>query len=214
MDRENLKSELKGIRHLLSHLHGEVAALEQAYSGVLSVLRRLEDVAFTDDLTGLLRRNPFFKKWADFMEKSQKAGESCGLIILDIDHFKQVNDQHGHPTGDEVIKKVAALLKNYESPNCFSGRLGGEEFVIAVRGTDAEILGLAEFMRRGTERLHGPVIEPTGKPSEKIQWKCTLSGGVASSKMLGYNTDKLLASADEALYFAKKKGRNQIKAAA
>ena len=59
--------------------------------------------------------------------------------MIDIDHFKRMNDTHGHATGDEVIKRVATLLKQFESPNCIVGRIGGEEFAVAIKGTDAEI---------------------------------------------------------------------------
>jgi diguanylate cyclase (GGDEF)-like protein len=208
-----MEASLEGIRHLLSHLHGEVTALEASHSQMLLVLERLEGVCNTDDLTGLLRRRAFFKKWEALLAECQKFNESCGVLMIDIDHFKKVNDTHGHPTGDEVIKRVAALLKQYESPGCIVARLGGEEFAVAVRGTDAEVLGVAEFIRRGAERLHGPVIGPDGKPSSEVEWKCTLSVGMASAQKAGFDASRLLKSADEALYEAKQKGRNQVRAA-
>ena len=213
MDRERLETSLEGIRHLLSHLHGEVTTLEESYSQVLLVLRKLEGAANVDDLTGLLRRRSFFQKWEALLEECQKLNEVCGVLVIDIDHFKKINDTHGHPTGDEVIKRVSELLKQYESPSCVVSRYGGEEFAIAVRGTDAEILGMAEFIRRGAERLHGPVIGPDGKPSPKISWRCTLSVGMSSSSKTGFEAAKMLKSADDALYVAKQKGRNQVRAA-
>ena len=135
--------------------------------------------------------------------------ESCGILLIDIDHFKNINDTHGHPTGDAVIQRVSDLVKQFESPNCFTGRYGGEEFAVGVRGTDAELLGMAEMMRRGVERLHGEVAGSDGK----VQWKCTVSVGMASVTTEGYDTEKVLAKADEALYVAKKNGRNQVRAA-
>lgn len=213
MARENLETSLKEIRHLLSHLHGEVTALEESYSQILLVLRRFEGVADCDDLTGLLRRKAFFKKWQALLEVCQKTNENCGVLMIDIDHFKQVNDTHGHPTGDEVIKQIGQLLKQYESSNCIASRIGGEEFALAVRGTDAEILGIAELIRRGAERLHGPVVGSDGQAHARIEWKCTLSAGVASARSVGYDPSRLLKAADEALYIAKRKGRNQVRAA-
>lgn len=214
MDSKHLEADLEGIRHLLSHLHGEVTALEASYSQVLRVLRKLEGRAEVDELTGLMRRAPFFEKWQSLLDQCKRLGENCGVLMIDIDHFKSINDNHGHPTGDEVLKRVAGLLQQYESPDCFSGRYGGEEFAVAIRGTDAEILGRAEMIRRGAERLHGPVIGRDGTPSGIVTWKCTLSAGMASSRNEGYDAPRLLQAADTALYEAKRRGRNQVRASA
>jgi diguanylate cyclase (GGDEF)-like protein len=211
--QEKLEAGLKEIRHLLSHLHGEVTALEASYSQVLSVLRKLEGRADLDDLTGLDRRASFFEKWQVLLNECQSLGESCGVLMIDIDHFKKINDTHGHSTGDEVIKRVATLLKQYESPNCVVARIGGEEFAVATCGTDAEVLGLAEFIRRGAERLHGPAVMADGRSDRRVQWKCTLSVGMASTHKVGFDATRLLLTADEALYEAKRKGRNQVRAA-
>ncbi len=213
MNQKNLENKLGEIRHLLSHLHGEVTALEQSYSQILLVLQRVEGVANTDDLTGLLRRRTFFKKWQNLLKECQRLGDDSGVLIIDIDFFKRINDTHGHPTGDEVIKRIALLLKQYESPTCFVSRLGGEEFAIAAHGSDAELLGMAEMIRRRAERLHGPVVGSDGKPLSNIEWKCTVSVGMASTRKSGSEATRLLKTADEALYDAKKKGRNQVSAA-
>lgn len=209
-------AELKGIRQLLSHLHGEITSLESSYSEILGVLRKVEWACNTDDLTGLLRRQAFFHQWNLLLEECQRLNESAGVLLIDIDHFKRINDTHGHPTGDEVLKRVASLLKQYESPQCLVARLGGEEFAVAYRGTDAEGLGLAEFIRRGAERLHGPVTGPPfqkAKESASVHWKCTLSVGVATAQTTGYEPKALIQAADQALYSAKRKGRNQVRSA-
>src|SRR6185437_9722110 len=139
MDREQLKKEasLEEIRHLLSHLHGEVTALEESYSQLLQVLRRIEGAANIDDLTGLLRRRAFFDKWNALLDECQRLNAQNGVLMIDIDHFKRINDTHGHATGDEVIKGVASLLKQFESPNCIVSRMGGEEFAVAIKGSKA-----------------------------------------------------------------------------
>ena len=213
-NQENLQASLKGIQHLLSHLHGEVAALETSYTQVLLVLQKLESAVATDDLTGLLRRNAFFKRWEHLLEECQEVGESCAILLVDIDHFKKINDTHGHPTGDEVIKRIAGLLKDFETPRSFTGRLGGEEFAVVIRGSDAEALGMAEMIRRGAERLHGPVLGKDGEPGGNVDWRCTVSVGMASSSSeRSFEADALIQSADRALYEAKEKGRNQVRAA-
>ncbi len=211
-----VEASLEEIRHLLSHLHGEITVLEESYTQVLQVLRKFEEIAEIDDLTGLLRRKAFFRRWEAILAACEKMNEDCGVILVDIDHFKRINDTHGHPTGDEVLKKVAGLLKSFESPNVVVSRLGGEEFAIAVRGSDAEVLGVAEMIRRGAERLHGPVVGKTPGNSSavaSVEWKCTLSAGTASARKEGFVASALLKSADEALYRAKNSGRNQVCAA-
>jgi diguanylate cyclase (GGDEF)-like protein len=233
MDREQMKeTSLEDIRHLLSHLHGEVTALEESYTQLLQVLRKIEGAANVDDLTGLLRRRAFFDQWNTLLDECQRLNEENGVLMIDIDHFKRINDTHGHATGDEVIKGVATLLKQFESPNCIVGRIGGEEFAVAIRGSTAEISGIAEFIRRGAERLHGPVIQPhsTGdieasrdanSDREPTEWKCTLSVGMVCNNGPGSSNStsnapdapRLLQAADIALYQAKSAGRNRVCAA-
>jgi diguanylate cyclase (GGDEF)-like protein len=195
MNQEHLEARLEEIQHLLSHLHG-------AYSEVLLALRRIEGNADLDDLTGLLRRRSFAKKWEVLLGECQDSGEDCSVLMIDIDHFKRINDTQGHPAGDEVIKRIASLLKQYESPACIAGRFGGEEFVLAIRGTEKEALGVAELIRRRAERLHDGEL------------KCTLSVGVASARQVGFDAPRLLKAADTAMYSAKNSGRNRVRRAA
>ncbi|MGK5087625.1 GGDEF domain-containing protein [Bdellovibrionota bacterium FG-2] len=197
MDRKHLETSLFEIRQLLSNLHGEVTELEASYSRVLSVIQNLEGVCNVDELTGLLRRKAFFAKWKTILDTCEKETENCGMIIVDIDHFKKINDTLGHVEGDVVLKRVAGLLKNFESAGCVVGRFGGEEFVIAAEGSQQDLLTLAERVRRQVERFGG----------------CSISVGVASTERLGYESEKLLTEADKALYVAKASGRNQVKAA-
>lgn len=213
MNPERLETSLEAIRQLLSHLHGEITTLEDSYQQVLRVLKRFEHVANIDELSGLMRREAFFQKWNELLEECRKVERATGVLLIDIDHFKRVNDQHGHATGDEVIRRVSELLRRYESPDCITGRYGGEEFAVAIRGSDAEILGTAELIRRGVEKLHGPVVGPDGELDNSVEWRVTLSLGMASTTRHKYNAQELISAADDALYKAKRKGRNQVRAA-
>ena len=213
MDPKQLDVKVEGLKNLLSHLLEEVTVLQGHHGQMLRVLQNMEAHQEHDELSGLLRRGAFFKKWQSLLGECQKWSENCGMLMIDIDHFKKVNDTHGHPTGDEVIKGVAELLKNFESSQCFSGRYGGEEFVLAIKGSDEEILETAERVRAEVEKLTGPIIASNGQPSEDQKWKCTLSVGMASVQSEGFDAPRLLKAADEALYRAKKKGRNRVCAA-
>jgi diguanylate cyclase (GGDEF)-like protein len=217
-----MNTHLGEIRQLLSNLHGEVTVLEESYTQVLQVLRTISGAANIDDLTGLLRRRSFFQKWEALLDECQQLNQVSGVLMIDIDHFKRVNDTHGHATGDEVIRNVASLLKQFASPDCIVSRVGGEEFAVAVRGTESEISGVAELIRKGTERLRSGAKE----------LKCTVSVGVAiddgeSSRLgcigevpsgarsaprtdLAEKATALLSQADAALYEAKHAGRNQV----
>jgi diguanylate cyclase (GGDEF)-like protein len=232
-NKKHLETKLEGIYNLLSHLHNEVTTLENSYSQVLLVLEKVESVYEVDELSGLLRKASFFDKWKELLRECEDLEENCGFLMIDIDHFKQVNDTYGHPTGDEVIRRVGELLKRFESPNCIVGRYGGEEFALAYRGSDAELRGLAELIRKNAEQLRGPVSMPSANtvaPSETKEgpkthtdasdgtgnqltneWKCTLSVGVASAQKIGYDAPRLLKAADEALYDAKHAGRNCVR---
>ncbi len=231
------QAKLEKIRHLLSHLHGEIAVLERSMHTLLAQMDGQLALASSsvstkisvpnsgdqnlDDLTGLLRRNGFLRKAEELREEGRRMNQGYGLLVIDIDHFKRVNDTHGHLTGDEVIKKVAGLLRRFEGPRCHIGRWGGEEFVVATLGTDAEIVGLAEMIRRGAERLHGPIVNADGEPSSNVHWRCTISAGLATLRGLperpGLTTavlPRLLQAADLALHQAKARGRNQVRTAA
>lgn len=206
MNRENLESSLEGIRKLLTGLYGEVAILEESYSRVLQVVERLEGVCQIDDLTGLKRRNAFFQKWEMLLDECRRLNEACGVLLIDIDHFKWINDTYGHPAGDDVIRNISALLKRYESPDCVAGRYGGEEFILAVKANGSALLGLAEKIRSEVEELHGTV-------SPGVEWRCTVSVGTALSSRIGLDATQLLQAADKALYVAKRGGRNQVNVA-
>lgn len=217
MDSKRLQAQLIGIRHLLSHLQGEITSIEGSLNQALRVLQSPltlnEAQQPRDVMNGLVSHNVFLRQIENFFEECRKLNEECGMLLIDIDHLKRVNDTHGHPTGDEVIKRIAQMLKQYESPDCKVARYGGEEFAMAIRGSAAKMLAVAELIRRGAERLHGPVIGPDGQASAVVKWKCTLSVGVACSRSTGYHASRLLNDAQAALLKAKKKGRNQVGAA-
>lgn len=200
MDQGHLTTRLEDIKTLLSHLHGEVAVLEESYRQVLLVLRRVENRADRDDLTGLLRRDAFFQKWQSLLDECERVQEDFGVMLIDIDHFKRVNDELGHQKGDEVLQRVSEILQRFESPRACVGRYGGEEFILGVRGSHEEVRQLAEEVRVAVSEIE---IDPSQK------WNCTVSIGVASGDRREQVRNSVRA-ADEALYTAKRTGRNRV----
>lgn len=147
-------------------------------------IQKLDQQSSIDTLTGLLRRDSFASEFAS------RDGEGI-FAVLDIDHFKQINDKKGHAYGDEVLKSVGKIMASYTSEQTILGRWGGEEFVLWT--TDQRGLQLLEKIRAE--------IEATGA--------CTMSIGIA--QRLGSECfEKLFQSADTALYQAKKSGRNRM----
>ena len=124
--------------------------------------------------------------------------------MVDIDHFKRVNDTHGHKTGDVVLQKMSALMQESLREIDVIGRLGGEEFAVLLPET------ALEEAREVAERLRARVAEEEFVLEEGMPLRVTISVGVATMKQKSLNIDMLLSVADEALYKAKHAGRNQV----
>ncbi len=166
--------------------------------------RNLKARMVRDSLTGLYNHTHILQLLDDCSFRSRRENKPVSFAMLDIDHFKKVNDSHGHPMGDRVIKSLALFLKQRLRKTDYIGRYGGEEFAVVMPDTDinAAFKVLDEIRRRFSE-IHYPA-----QPTDLF---CTFSAGVVE---LGQNDDaSLLASqADDALYRAKKAGRNQVHA--
>lgn len=181
--RLSLNAQLHSIRNLILDIEAEV--------------RNLEERVSCDDLTGLYRRNAFTARLSDFLNDAEKNSQNIVLMMIDIDHFKKINDTLGHSGGDEILVKVAQLLKSFQNENCVVGRFGGEEFILAMKSDEQSGEWLAEEIRKRILFLN-----------------CTVSIGVSHSRKSGLFEKDLIEDADVALYEAKRAGRNQVKRAA
>ncbi|MBB5361228.1 diguanylate cyclase domain-containing protein [Deinococcus humi] len=166
---------------------------------------RLEHEAYTDPLTGLANRRRLYQRVADLLEPvagAQEDGEGGSVVMFDLDHFKRVNDLHGHLAGDSALMHVAALLRATAQPGETPGRWGGEEFMLVLPG-----IGQAGALRRAQEvqRLLASSPHPQVGP-------LTASFGVSAS-LAGDDLTRLVARADDALYRAKSGGRDRIEMA-
>ena len=127
------------------------------------------------------------------------------MLIIDIDHFKSINDQHGHAEGDEALKLVAAVLRHDVHEPAFIGRLGGEEFVVAIPGADFD------RAHRMAERFREAVMAIDTR-RWLVDRRITVSIGLTLSRTSGDTPSTMLQRADAALYEAKRSGRNCVKA--
>ncbi|WP_051617343.1 GGDEF domain-containing response regulator [Desulfonatronovibrio hydrogenovorans] len=163
---------------------------------------RLRYLATTDELTGLWNRRHFMDTLNKEMERARRYNQRFSLIMLDIDHFKKINDQYGHDAGDSILEHLAGLVKKHLRQVDVPGRLGGEEFAIILPQTDMN----GAYMM--AERLR-TAMEETSFNYDQTVIKFTISLGVAEYQLDSLHQDQLLKMADAALYQAKKQGRNQ-----
>ncbi len=183
---------------------GGVAILIRDITETAGLLRQLNLQANTDALTGLLNRRQLIQMGAVAFENSRLSGLPLGAILIDLDHFKDVNDQHGHAAGDAVLKSVAQCLRRGLRTIDILGRYGGEEFIIFLPETDLET----------TRQVAGRIcvqLASWSTPFEGANLQVTGSFGVHALKAgPGATLDDLLKGADLALYQAKANGRNQV----
>jgi len=166
----------------------------------------LEKWATTDPLTGLMNRRHFFELADRELEQTRRSDRPLSFIMLDIDHFKQVNDQHGHLIGDAALIELAKLLKQQLRKVDFCGRYGGEEFILCLPDTPLiGALDVAERIRKAV--LHIEIETPDNQPVH-----FSISLGIAQNKQ-DPSVEAILKRADHALYEAKEAGRNQSKTA-
>jgi two-component system cell cycle response regulator len=174
-----------------------VARARQLVSLVLTI-ERLRAEADRDYLTGLANRRRFRKALGQEVERWRRYRIPCSLLMLDVDHMKLINDAHGHPAGDRVIRLVASALTELSRDNDTAARLGGEEFALLLAGVGSEKAQTA------AERLR---VAVSTQPLEDIG-VVTISVGVASCPDNARTERELFGTSDAALYRAKQEGRN------
>jgi diguanylate cyclase (GGDEF)-like protein len=184
-----------------------MAVLAAGFGFVLATFERMasqmRELASVDGLTGACNHNTTVSLLAHAMERARREGQPVAFVMLDLDHFKHVNDRHGHAVGDQVLKAVAACTRARLRGSDVLGRLGGEEFGLVLPATGATgARHLAEQVRLAVEAL--PLTGDGGRPLQ-----VTLSAGVAEA-VPSDTPDTLMHVADKALYQAKQQGRNRV----
>src|SRR6201995_496637 len=167
------------------------------------------EMAITDQLTGLHNRRYMARHLGNLVAQSTRSGKPLSFLILDIDYFKSVNDQHGHDIGDEVLKEFANRISANVRGIDLACRYGGEEFVVVMPDTDMGLAySIAERLRKSVETTPIVISRAPGKLN------ITISIGIAATQGPADSAEALLHRADQALYSAKRNGRNRVVTAA
>ncbi len=208
-----VSEKLRGVLLLASRQRGRFTKVEQETLTILTNLAafalskaelysQMEKMAITDGLTSLYNHQYFEKKIAQEMARARRYQKQLSLILLDIDHFKNINDHQGHLVGDEVLRLLGNLLREEMRDIDIASRYGGEEFVLILpeTGVDSAML-VAERLRQKVESIF--------KKHTSINGDVTVSVGVGTYPLHGERQEELLEKVDEALYAAKNNGRNQ-----
>ncbi|HYF49213.1 MAG TPA: GGDEF domain-containing protein [Planctomycetota bacterium] len=188
----------------------EVGQLAQAFNATTARLKaafaKIEELATRDPLTNLPNRRTFDERLAAEAARSRRYGHPFGLIMMDLDRFKLVNDQYGHPAGDEVLKFVARIVEANVRETDLPARVGGEEFAVILPESSAkEVEAVAEKLRTAVSAGSPPARQ--GLPEGVV---ITISAGAACSAGHLVTPESMISAADAALYASKGHGRNRV----
>jgi diguanylate cyclase (GGDEF)-like protein len=196
--------DLSLVEYMNQQLLDTVAQLELAKTQIEERSRELKHLADHDQLTNALTRRAFLSKAQQIFLQAMNMSTKMSCVMVDIDHFKSVNDGYGHLVGDQVISRLAVTLRENVGPKDLVCRYGGEEFCVLVRGDVQHTHGVAEKLRSVLEATCGPAVIPGGK------FRVTASFGVASLEFGAQTLAEVIKQADQALYLAKSSGRNRV----
>jgi len=190
----------------VSFIGGNISALRHELSQSRKELRKsleiIRDMAMHDDLTGFYNRRHLMERIEAEKNRSIRTGTVFSLAMLDIDHFKNINDTYGHQIGDSVLIDFSAIIRSVLRKTDFCGRYGGEEFLIVL--TDTDLKAAKVFAERIRAKVEESSFAALGRNS-----KVTVSIGLAESRK-SENIEKTISRADEAMYKAKRNGRNRV----
>ncbi len=194
--------------------------VQYAYQTIHDILHldELKQLANSDELTGLFSRRAILKRLEDEFQKAGRFGFSMSVAMIDIDHFKAVNDTYTHVAGDEVLREVAKVLQKRLRKFDVLGRVGGDEFLCVLPGTgDVGAMTTAERIRERVTELRFEIVAAdnlrvlkNGEETDKETFTTTVSIGVATMHSGIENTTELVRASDVALYAAKDAGRNKV----
>ncbi len=189
--------------HMVSSLRQGQAQISQAHEALIEKNRELHQLSITDGLTGLFNRKHLMDLFDMEFIRAQRYQTPFSVLIADLDHFKTINDTHGHLAGDSVLRRIADTLGQSIRECDHVGRYGGEEFLIILPDTRVDgAMQMGERIRQ--------IVSEVSFYNDGEAFSMTLSVGVATCSQADSDLEAILSRADEALYRAKANGRNQV----
>ena len=211
-DKTNDLAKLKkDISHELSlviinnnEIHSHIVDAQETVKRLQRKMEEVADMATIDELTGLFNRRALFSRLAEEHSRAERYGQGFSLLLIDIDDFKNVNDEHGHQVGDGILKGLGAFLRQNLRGSDFPARYGGEEFLCLLPSTDVE-----QAVQVGN-KIRQLLSESTLSSKKKgVSLQVTISIGIAAFAP-DDDIDTLIKRADDALYLAKRQGKNRV----
>ncbi len=194
-----------GITRDVTHRKHDEQALREQLLQNEQLHEQLRELAIRDELTGLYNRRQFIEVAERELQRAQSLAQPLSLVMLDVDHFKRINDLHGHMTGDQALRVIGSLLGETTRTEDLACRLGGEEFAVLLPGMDhARAMARAQALRETLAGLNAQGVEPNA------ELKLTASFGVATFPEQAGSVIELMRCADRRLYEAKAQGRNRV----
>lgn len=163
------------------------------------VNERLQNLATMDGLTGVMNHRSLMEFLSSHMKRNSVIGSPCSVVLLDVDNFKQLNDQYGHMAGDDALRTIAQVLRQSAPPGSGVGRYGGEEFMVVLPGASESVaMAVAEELRKRIQM------------AKMTSRQCTASIGVSTVYSMTKSEQTLIDEADKALYQSKRTGKNRV----
>ena len=182
--------------------------LQQSTAEAIAAQRKLQQLAMFDVLTGLPNRRLLADRLSNALHQAERAGMKGAVLFIDLDHFKNVNDSHGHAVGDNFLKMAATRLSRVLHKGDTLARLGGDEFVVLMAGLSTDIEGSAHAAQRTANKLRESMATPFEIADKAYSFSASI--GVALFPKAEQTADDLLREADTAMYNAKHNGRNRV----
>ena len=202
--KKEIAEELNRVLNNNHEIHSNIVDAQETVKRLQSKMEEVADMATIDELTGLYNRRALFSRLTEEHSRAERYGQGFSLLLIDIDDFKDVNDEYGHQVGDGILRGLGAFLRQNLRDSDFPARFGGEEFICLLPSTDID-----QAVQAGNKIRQLLSHSTLSSKKTHVTLQITVSIGIAVFTS-GDDIDNLVKRADDALYLAKRRGKNQI----